>query len=366
MRMSSAPLADHFFLVLGLVVFILQSGTCSLSGNEASSHTEDFLYTENVVPGDPGWDVGPTVFQNRDGKLTMIWTGGPPTSSEASSVSLWKSTSTDDGLTWSKAEIFLREEKHGIFNPVSIVLPDDEVLLFHNPTLLHIREVSCMMRSADGGKTWSKPQKIETGYAYGSFRSPPILLKSGKILVPYYHENSISRGKGPEPWAGSCLISPDGGKTWKKGGDMYGGNTRGAQEPAIVELTDRRLYALIRTNEGVQYESYSSDEGTTWTKPAPSRFHSPDASAIIRRLASGRIILLWDNVATKDDMPRSPLDIASSLDNGKTWRVKRIKSAHYQLSNFSVLQLRSGYILVAIGSANPISIARFSEKWIDK
>lgn len=326
---------------------------------------QPFTYAENIVPDDPGWDVGPTLFQTSDGNITMVWTGGAPGSNESSAVNLWKSTSLDDGRTWNRAEVFLQDEPRGLFNPVSVVLPNDDVLLFYQPYLYPYDEPVNLLRSQDGGKTWSRPRKIDTGHGYCSLRSQPVLLRRGTLLLPFCYEESTSRGEEAELWTGSCMISCDNGQNWTKGGDMmHWDKPRGAQEPTVVELSDGRLYALLRTNQGVQYECYSSDEGITWTKPAPSRFQSPCACAILYRLASGRIIVVWDHVSSNVNLPRSPMDIASTIDDGKTWRVRRLHAAEHQLSNHGVLQLRNSDILVAIGSAGPISMARLTEEWI--
>ena len=164
------------------------------------------------------------------------------------------------------------------------------------------------------------------------------------------------------------MISTDGGKTWTRGGDMpHFGKPRGVMEPTSVELNDGRLFTLLRTNVGIQYKSFSEDQGKTWTKPAPSRFKSPCASGVLRKLAGGRIIFVWDNVASKTNLPRTPLDVAHSTDDGKTWKIKRIHATDaYQLSNIGVLQLKNGDILVAIASGSPVSIARFNEAWLDE
>ena len=98
----------------------------------------------------------------------------------------------------------------------------------------------------------------------------------------------------------------------------------------IVELRDHRLWMLVRTEYGIG-QSFSSDMGRTWSPGADSRLGGPNSRFFIRRLASGRLLLVnhadtAPNVAVERFLagqtwrPRSHLTAVLSEDDGKTWQ----------------------------------------------
>jgi hypothetical protein len=285
---------------------------------------EEPAYRKDVIPNDPGWSLGPTAFETTDGSIMLVWTGGKPGSGEDSKLPLWKSTSSDLGRTWTKAEVFYGEKDWGMFNPISIALANGDILVAYNPYQYPYLQLIDAMRSIDGGRTWSKPDRIDTGSKTTATRGPVVLTSKGRLLLPYYWEASVSQDKGPEVWNGSCMISDDNGISWSKGGDMpHWNHPRGDSEPTIAEFSDGTLYALLRTSEACQYQSISRDGGKTWSAPAPSPFASPCSCAILTKLRSGRVLLVWNNIATM----RIYRDRHSMLPGPKTMERRGIRNA---------------------------------------
>ena len=63
------------------------------------------------------------------------------------------------------------------------------------------------------------------------------------------------------------FTSGDNGKSWTKSNviDLGGhGHHDGAMESIVIELNDRRVWMLIRTNWDYFWEAYSMDEGLSW------------------------------------------------------------------------------------------------------
>ena len=60
----------------------------------------------------------------------------------------------------------------------------------------------------------------------------------------------------------------------------------------VVEGRDGRLWMLIRTGSGVLWQSDSEDGGVTWSKGRPSEIVNPGARFFVRRLSSGRLLLI--------------------------------------------------------------------------
>jgi hypothetical protein len=177
---------------------------------------------------------------------------------------------------------------------------------------------------------------IRTWRGYNGSQMEYQQLASGRLLVP--HGSFIPHARA-EPPAGRhetvTQYSDDGGRTWHLSPSRltspcfpgYNGSNEGACEPCFEELADGRIWMLVRTQAGCLYESFSSDDGTTWTPAAPSRFPSSNSPANLLRHQDGRLVLTWNHC----ELPprhagqgvyggRDALHIAMSDDEGRTWR----------------------------------------------
>lgn len=185
-------------------------------------------------------------------------------------------------------------------------------------------------RSIDEGKTWIDVQRIQRGYC-GAVRDI-IQTKSGRIVVTA-QDLSADRTR---HWS-LTHSSSDLGKTWTASNiiDLGGsGHHDGAIEPTVEQLRDGRVWLLIRTSFDKFWQAESSDDGQRWTSIAPSGIDASTAPALVKRLKSGRLILLWNRAQpegkTLDRRPggqayaqpvlaqRGELSMAFSDDDGKT------------------------------------------------
>jgi predicted neuraminidase len=105
------------------------------------------------------------------------------------------------------------------------------------------------------------------------------------------------------------LATKDNGATWMQSGIMKGG-----EQPAFIERGDGSLLAYLRSRPNI-LASESHDRGKTWSEPAPTQWKNPDAAIAMRRLQNGHVILVFNN----QDNARTPLHIALSLDEARTW-----------------------------------------------
>lgn len=234
--------------------------------------------------------------------------------------------STDGGETWSEPHVVFNDLEAWTY-PVRVSVDREgnlHMLILKPGTLDVLHTVS-----ADRGKTWSKRNVIVKGRIGAVF--PFYHCRSGRLVFAF-HRRKPKRGMGQN--AVTCAYSDDNGKTWKQsanwfhtpvGRDAYW--SFGAVEPKIIQLKDGRLWMLIRTQDGKQYEAWSSDEGATWTKCRPSVFHSSCAPAELLRLPDGRMVLSWCNNAQPSFKQfgriyanRDALHMAISDDDGVTWR----------------------------------------------
>jgi hypothetical protein len=172
------------------------------------------------------------------------------------------------------------------------------------------------------------------------------------ILPVCRHSWNTAANGGKGDWDGKgvicTLVSDDGCATWRFGKDEFrtmspSGKCRvTTQEPGIVELKDGRLMMWMRTAENMQYVCHSSDRGETWTKAVAWNLNSPNSPASVKRLSNGDLLAIWNDhgahpqyknpkvvaeryrrFLTWSNGQRTPLTLAVSKDEGRTWINRR-------------------------------------------
>ncbi len=190
-----------------------------------------------------------------------------------------------------------------------------------------------VMRSEDDGKTWTHVQKMHDDWS-GAVRDM-IQTKDGRIIF-----TAMKLLHDPGRHSVLTYSSDDDGKTWTASNliDLGGkGHHGGVTEPTLTELPDGRLWMLIRTNWGEFWSAYSHDGGRCWRIIQPSGIAASSAPGLLKRLSSGRLILVWNRPFPegKSKWPlsggdglwsetpvsnhREELSVAFSEDNGKSW-----------------------------------------------
>jgi len=248
--------------------------------------------------------------------------------------------SEDEGETWSDDRVLFYTEDHNAKNIMSVsFLPmaNGDIGIFYlvrmgwHDTRLHFR------RSSDNGVSWgaARPCIPAPGF-FVTNNDRVIRLKSGRIIVPA----NLHRMKGFDTleWS-SCdlrgipcvFYSDDDGDAWAEAASFclpfLPESNAYMQETGVIEKLNGVLYAWMRTDVGRQYESYSIDEGLTWTMPAPSRFTSPNSPLSMKRAPDGgKLLAVWNPVPNYNGRKlsasgwgRTPLVCAVSPDDGKTW-----------------------------------------------
>jgi hypothetical protein len=115
----------------------------------------------------------------------------------------------------------------------------------------------------------------------------------------------------------NVVVSADHGKTWSRRGQSQVPD-RTFDEAMFVERKNGDLWLLVRTKYGIG-ESISRDRGKTWTPGAPSTIPHINARFFIRRLRSGRLLLVRHNPPGTDKW-RSHLTAFLSEDDGLSWK----------------------------------------------
>ena len=209
---------------------------------------------------------------------------------------------SDDG-------VIIRASEYGVDNIMSVSLirfvSGDAGVFFLSKentsfTIAHIRRFAC-----DDDILSGKGREIRViPYIYPGYyvvNNDRLLQHGGKIYVPAALHRSVMRdgemlteGRGVD----YIFVSEDDGETWREMpgniclSDPY--TSSGLQEPGLIDMPDGSLYCYMRTDIGMQYESFSSD-GRYWTNPQRSRFTAPCSPLKIKRRPSdGKYFAVWN------------------------------------------------------------------------
>ena len=201
--------------------------------------------------------------------------------------------------------------RYPCWNPVLYQVPSGELMLFYKVGPSPSTWKGWLIRSADGGISWSAPEALPEGYL-GPIKNKPVMPANGVLICP-----SSTEGHG---WNVHFELTPDGGKTWQRA-EVAGEKTVQAIQPSILFHKDGRLQALCRSQQRAIVETWSTDTGRTWSPLAATSLPNNNSGTDAVTLSDGRQLLVYNHVlppAGQSKGARSPLNIALSPD-GKNW-----------------------------------------------
>ena len=267
-----------------------------------------------------------------NGKILFIYSHFTDGAGDNSSAYLASRYSLDNGITWSKQDkvVIPQEGKLNIMSVSLLRLNKNKIALFYLRKNSEFDCIPVMRVSFDEAETWSEPKKCITdvkGY-YVMNNDRVVKLKSGRLLLPVAQHTTDNEFS--EIGRILCYYSDDNGETWERGNEIKNNKKIVTQEPGVIELKNNEVLLFCRTNDGAQYFSISDNGGESWSRLSRSNIKSPLSPASMERIpGTGDLLLVWNNnyQAVKDGGKRTPLNIAISQNEGKTWeRVKSIES----------------------------------------
>jgi predicted neuraminidase len=178
-----------------------------------------------------------------------------------------------------------------------------------------------VMTSRDGGRSWGAPRRLPDGII-GPVKNKPVILKDGTWLSGSSTEGNSARASTEASWRVHFERSRDAGATWEKVGPVGIGPRFDAIQPSILLHRDGSLQAVGRTKQGVVFQTWSKDNGQTWTALSALPLPNPDSGIDALTLADGRHLIVYNHSAHRANEPkgeRYPLDVALSTD-GLAWR----------------------------------------------
>jgi sialidase-1 len=276
----------------------------------------------------------------KSGRLLFIYTQFYGGASDHSAARLVSIQSDDDGRTWEAAPKTVLENTGGanVMSVSLLRLKSGRIALFY---LLKNTWLDCRPHvrfSDDEAVTWSEPVRMLEAPGYFVLNNDRVIQhSSGRLIAPV----ASHRARNTDPDTSKSfdsraialwVVSDDEGATWKEAPQWLAlpvPTTRsGLQEPGIVELPDTSLLTFFRTDQGVQYESRSTDRGQTWTPVVAGPLKSPTSPASIERLpGSDDLLCVWNDHSGDHPMvekKRTPLVLALSSDGGKSWSNQKL------------------------------------------
>jgi len=270
---------------------------------------------------------------------------------------------------WTKPRVIAKDPFRSAGNGVIWTAPDGVVWLFYVVRFGKTWSDSRIQVkiSRDGAETWSDASllALEAGMMV---RGRPVVLANGDYLLPVYHETGHDTEiVGPD--TASLFLRYDiRNRTWTQTNRIR--SRIGNLQPAVAAITGEWLVAYCRRGGGYGpgtggylVRSESRDGGRTWSAGAESGFPNPNSAVDFIKLASGRLLLVYNDSMTA----RTPLVAAISEDNDKSYPYRRNVGAGPGSFAYPVaIQTADGRIHVVYTSEKRTVIHRavFDEAWV--
>jgi predicted neuraminidase len=272
-----------------------------------------------------------TLVEVEPNRFRAAWFGGR--AEGAADVKIWESRF--DGRAWSRPAVAAEERGVPCWNPVLFRSRSGAILLFYRAGASPMSWTGFVRRWGDG--RWSAAAALPAGLL-GPIKNKPIQLADGTIVAGSSVESYRA-------WASWIERSRDDGQTWQRFGPIQvPGHPHGIIQPTLLPTADGRLLALCRSrDQGVICQAESRDGGRTWSDARPTDLPNPNSGIDAVRAANGRFFLAYNHTRRG----RSPLNVARSTDNGRTWGpLATLEDQAGEFSYPAIIQARDGRLHV--------------------
>jgi alpha-L-fucosidase len=247
-------------------------------------------------------------------RLMAAWFGGTRESNP--DVCIW--TSVYDKGSWSAPQrtadgVINDTLRYPCWNPVLFSTRAGKLFLFYKVGKTP-RDWWGMMRiSTDEGRHWSKPERLPDSLL-GPVKNKPIQLASGDILYP-----SSTESKDEKTWHIHLEKSDADGRNWQY--IPINCDTFGVIQPSILQYPGNRLQLLCRSRQNYVIQSWSEDNGLTWSPLTKTDLPNPNSGTDAVSLQNGLQMLVYNPLTAGKEWweGRSKLKVAVSKD-GRHWK----------------------------------------------
>jgi alpha-L-fucosidase len=196
---------------------------------------------------------------------------------------------------------------YACWNPVLFRTKEGKVLLFYKVGPSPREWWGVLKTSSDNGKTWSAGEKLPSGML-GPIKNKPVQLRDGSILYPTSSESVVG-----DIWHIHMEKSDKDGKNWKK--ISIDNDTFGAIQPSVLIHPGGRLQLLCRSRQGYVVQSWSTDNGESWSKITKTNLPNPNSGTDAVTLRNSSHLLVYN----PQQRGRNKLNVAQSKD-GINWK----------------------------------------------
>ncbi len=245
-----------------------------------------------------------TIVETNDGFLAA-WFGG--THEKNPDVCIY--TSELENGKWSEpvlvADGIINDTlRYPCWNPVLFKTENGNIVLYYKVGPSPRDWWGLYKTSADNGVTWSEAVEIPEKLL-GPIKNKPELLSNGNILYPTSFETK-------EIWNVYVETSDQDLKNWTK--TEIDNNGFNAIQPSILFYSDAKIQMLCRSKEKKIVETWSNDNGKTWSPMEATSLVNNNSGIDAVTLKNGLQLLISNPI----EKGRNKLDVKASAD-GKTW-----------------------------------------------
>jgi len=253
-----------------------------------------------------------TMVELSNGKVMVVWFGG--SYEGADDVCIWASVKYKSGWTspWLMAcNDTAPAHQKACWNPVLCRINLHTIDLYYKTGHSPREWKGMVMHSVDNGVTWSK--SIALNGRLGPIRNKSIRLANGTLLNPTSIETATR-------WQAFVERSDDNGANWQIV-PVDTSNVAKAIQPTLLVYPSNKIQALCRSNQNYILESWSMDEGRSWSPLQRTSLLNPNSGIDGVTLTSGLQLLVYNPMKSGSEWMngRNCLNVALSQD-GKNWR----------------------------------------------
>jgi len=290
-------------LVLSAISIVLLAACVSRPSSDkvkAEILDSGFIYEEAPFPQ----CHASTIVETKNG-LLVAWFGG--THEKNPDVCIYTAEKTDG--KWNVpvlvADGIINDTlRYPCWNPVLFRKDNGNIVLYYKVGPSPREWWGLYKTSDDEGKTWSAETKIPDGLL-GPIKNKPVRLNDGTILYPTSFET-------PEKWNIYIETSDQNPAQWKK--TEIDNNGFNAIQPAILFHTDGRIQMLCRSKEKKIVETWSGDQGKTWSPVEATSLPNNNSGIDAVTLKNGFHLLVCNPI----EHGRNKLALLASSD-GISW-----------------------------------------------
>jgi predicted neuraminidase len=232
--------------------------------------------------------------------------------------------------------------RYPCWNPVLFLPRGGPLLLFYKVGPSPSTWWGMLTVSSDDGQQWSKPRRLgddtAIGHLIGPVKNKPVQLADGSLLCPSSTEH--------DGWRVHFERTADLGQTWQVIGPINDGKTFGAIQPSILTYEDGRLQVLCRSQQSVITQSWSTDQGQTWSPMTATELPNPNSGTDAVTLRDGRQLLVYNHSVRRGPFPagRNILNVAISRDGVQWTPVLTLEKQPGEYSYPAVIQAENGQV----------------------